>query len=265
MGLEKCTMGVGCMEGGTCYAAAHGEPERCPVLGDEDVVEELVDAVGEALGVETGLCPEHRFKEAMAAARAHLARSASRIPVSLKVPYEIFRSMLHGVALSDHLGDAGEAINDGLLLLGLPPMPTSDDGSMSPQGWLKDAPHLVEAPTMPVPLFSEAFRAALVESSLEVEALRRERCELMAEREAVEPRPSADRTATQEEFHGMAASGGTTLQVELAALQAQLEPLLKLKSAVAQAVYRTEITMGLIKPIVTDTAVLTAWVNDNIE
>lgn len=127
---------------------------------------------------------------------------------------------------------------------------------------------------MPVPLFSEAFRAALVESSLEIEALRREvavlrreRSELMAEREAVEPwpAPSADRTATLEEFHGMAASGGTTLQVELAALQAQLKPLLELKSAVAQAVYRTERTMGLIKPVETDTAALTAWVNDNIE
>lgn len=26
---ERCTMGVGCREAGTCYAAAHGEPERC--------------------------------------------------------------------------------------------------------------------------------------------------------------------------------------------------------------------------------------------
>lgn len=25
-----CTMGVGCDEAGMCYAAAHGEPERCP-------------------------------------------------------------------------------------------------------------------------------------------------------------------------------------------------------------------------------------------
>jgi hypothetical protein len=27
---SKCTMGVGCMEAGACYAAAQGEPDRCP-------------------------------------------------------------------------------------------------------------------------------------------------------------------------------------------------------------------------------------------
>jgi hypothetical protein len=27
---EPCTMGVGCDEAGICYAAAHGQPERCP-------------------------------------------------------------------------------------------------------------------------------------------------------------------------------------------------------------------------------------------
>lgn len=26
---ERCTMGVGCEEAGTCYAAAHSQPERC--------------------------------------------------------------------------------------------------------------------------------------------------------------------------------------------------------------------------------------------
>jgi hypothetical protein len=27
---KPCTMGVGCDEAGVCYAAAHGQPERCP-------------------------------------------------------------------------------------------------------------------------------------------------------------------------------------------------------------------------------------------
>lgn len=27
---DRCTMGVGCDEAGVCYAAAHGQPERCP-------------------------------------------------------------------------------------------------------------------------------------------------------------------------------------------------------------------------------------------
>lgn len=30
MPRDHCTMGVGCDEAGVCYAAAHGEPERCP-------------------------------------------------------------------------------------------------------------------------------------------------------------------------------------------------------------------------------------------
>jgi hypothetical protein len=29
--VAKCTMGVGCDEAGVCYAAAHGQPERCPL------------------------------------------------------------------------------------------------------------------------------------------------------------------------------------------------------------------------------------------
>lgn len=28
---KRCDMGVGCDEAGVCYAAAHGEPERCPL------------------------------------------------------------------------------------------------------------------------------------------------------------------------------------------------------------------------------------------
>jgi len=27
---DPCTMGVGCVETGACYAAANGEPDRCP-------------------------------------------------------------------------------------------------------------------------------------------------------------------------------------------------------------------------------------------
>lgn len=29
---KQCDMGVGCDEAGVCYAAAHGEPERCPLF-----------------------------------------------------------------------------------------------------------------------------------------------------------------------------------------------------------------------------------------
>lgn len=29
---QRCSMGVGCDEVGVCYAEAHGEPDRCPLL-----------------------------------------------------------------------------------------------------------------------------------------------------------------------------------------------------------------------------------------
>lgn len=29
--VERCSMGVGCDEAGVCYAAAYGEPDRCPL------------------------------------------------------------------------------------------------------------------------------------------------------------------------------------------------------------------------------------------
>lgn len=41
---EACTMGAGCDEAGVCYAAAHGEPERCPKRHAwDDLKDELSD------------------------------------------------------------------------------------------------------------------------------------------------------------------------------------------------------------------------------
>lgn len=44
---QRCDMGVGCEEGSTCYAAAHGEPDRCGVkdiwiIGGASVYEEAL-------------------------------------------------------------------------------------------------------------------------------------------------------------------------------------------------------------------------------
>lgn len=33
---HTCNMGVGCEEAGVCYAAAHGEPDRCGMPNDKD-------------------------------------------------------------------------------------------------------------------------------------------------------------------------------------------------------------------------------------
>jgi hypothetical protein len=149
-------------------------------MHSDEFIEKLVDAVGSALGVETGMCSEHRFKAAFAAARALLPTEA---PASLSEPYEILRSMLRAVALSDHLGDVHGAIDDGLQALGLPLMPVDSDGSMSCRGWLDNAKHVCDwkAP-MATPLFSEAYRAVLVAGSPEVAELRARVAELQAER-----------------------------------------------------------------------------------
>lgn len=41
--VSECDMGVGCQETGVCYAAAHNQPERCPVWGDADAQSLIVD------------------------------------------------------------------------------------------------------------------------------------------------------------------------------------------------------------------------------
>lgn len=57
---------------------------------------------------------------------------------------QILREMLHCIAMSDHLGEVHEALDRGLDLLGLPPMPTNIDGTMSCRGWLDGANGLWE-------------------------------------------------------------------------------------------------------------------------
>lgn len=43
---ERCTLGVGCDEAGVCYAAAHGQPGRCPFTPAERC-DECGDETGE--------------------------------------------------------------------------------------------------------------------------------------------------------------------------------------------------------------------------
>ena len=79
---------------------------------------------------------DHPFRDAIR--EAHRGEP----PRSRLSPHEIMASLARTIALSDHLGDVHEAIDEALMLFGLPVIPTHPDGTMSCQGWLEDKPSL---------------------------------------------------------------------------------------------------------------------------
>lgn len=50
----------------------------------------------------------------------------------------ILRKLARGFALSDHIGDAHEVVDEALVAAGLPEIPVGDDGRPSYEGWLEE-------------------------------------------------------------------------------------------------------------------------------
>lgn len=58
------------------------------------------------------------------------------------------RSLAKEIALSGHLGDVQEAVDAALKRVGLPAIPTYEDGTMSGSGWLENAASLWSFPSL---------------------------------------------------------------------------------------------------------------------